>query len=267
MSKSNQVVPSLLKEAGQRGILSTTSLQTLNALDLGTAIQDALGVSADDIQASEVFLLSLLVDDSSSIRFGNNTQNMRDAYNLILEAQSESKSEDDFLVHVRMLNSGILVPYVVLREAPRLDTQNYNPQGGTPLYDRAIELLGTVVAKEREFKRQGVPVRTYSVIISDGNDESSSRHAADVANLVRDMTNSEEHNHIVAAWGVNDGATDFQRVFREIGVPDQLILTSGSDKHSIRQTAGVISKSVKMASQTSAGFSKTFAGGFGGSAP
>ena len=46
----------------------------LTADTLGSAIMTGLGeVSIDDIDTSEIFMVTLLIDDSDSIRFGSNT--------------------------------------------------------------------------------------------------------------------------------------------------------------------------------------------------
>src|SRR5262250_2064121 len=81
-----------------------------------------------------------------------------------------------------------------------------------PLYDQTVVLLGTVLAKAQEFADNGVPVRTVTLIITDGADEHSRRATAQtVATLVQDMQQAE--THIVAAMGIEDGSTDFRRVF------------------------------------------------------
>src|SRR5437899_209834 len=83
---------------------------------------------------------------------------------------------------------------------------------GTPLYQQSVALLGTVLAKSQEFADAGVPVRTVTLIITDGADECSGGvGAGDVAALVRDLQRAE--SHIVAAMGIDDGGhTDFRRV-------------------------------------------------------
>ena len=250
----------MFSSARAQGILSEESLETLTGTeDLGAAIQDALGTPADDIDASEVFLLTQLVDDSGSIRFGSNAQYVRDGHNLIIDALSGSKSENDILASASALNKGLIYAYGPLKNVPRLDNKNYDPSGGTPLYDQTIVTLGTVLAKEREFATQaGVPVRTITLIITDGNDEGSRKRAADVLPIVRDMLKRE--NHIIGAMGIDDGSTDFRKVFGEMGIDDKWILTPKNDPKSIREAFVVFSKSSVQASKGAASFSKM--GGF-----
>lgn len=253
-------VNSLFTQAAQDGTISPASLSILSGIN--TQIQSALGVTADNIDASEVFLLGILVDDSSSIASArkkdgtllNNEQNVRDGTNLAVDALRDSKSENDILLLVETLNQGVLFPYQPIAQAPKLTNANYRGYGNTPLYDKSIGMLGAVIAKEQEFAAQGVPVRTATLIVSDGADVGSLRRAHEVAVIVQDMLRRE--NHIVAAMGIDDEETDFVAVFSSMGISPQWILTPKNDPSSIRKAFQVFSNSAKQASQGGASFSQ-----------
>jgi hypothetical protein len=143
-----------------------------------------------------------------------------------------------------------------------MTTQNYNPNLGTPLYDQTLILLGTVLAKAQEFADNGVPVRTVTLIITDGADGVSIHaDAKRVASVVKDMLKAE--THIVAAMGIDDGYTDFRQVFKEMGIRDEWILTPGNSESEIRKAFQVFSQSAVRVSQSSANFNNTSLGGFG----
>ncbi len=260
MASQAPQVGDLLKDAHDRGIISGEAFQTLAAQDLGRQIQNALGVSPDDIEASEVFLNGLLIDDSGSIRFAGNAEHVRQGHNLVLEALTDSKSENDILVTAMALNQGLLYAVRPIGDALRLDSSNYNPSGGTPLYDQIPVILGTMLAKEREFAAQGIPVRTATLIVTDGADAGSRKTAQDVRPVVEDLLRRE--NHIIAAMGIDDGTTDFRQVFRDVGIPDEWILTPGNSASEIRKAFQVYSRSSVQASQGADAFSQL--GGFGG---
>ncbi len=258
MSSKTTRVDQLFSQAAGQGNIPQDSLQALH--DLGAEIEQAMGISVDDVNASEVFLLMMEDDDSTSIRMNGNTQHVRDGHNLVLDSTAESASGDDVLVHTAYLNAGTLHGYVPLGQAPRLTAKNYNPSGYTPLYDCTLKVLGAVLAKEQEFANQGVPVRTVTVITTDGADKGSMFTPSDVAKLVRSMLARE--NHIVAFVGIDDGETNFRDIAKQMGVPDEWILTPGSDKHSIRQAFGLVSKASKSAAQGTQSFSSTAKQGF-----
>jgi hypothetical protein len=251
---SSNRVSRLFTDAAREGALSSDSLTMLNIADLGTQIQNALGVSVDDVHASEVVCLTLMPDDSGSIAQAGNAQAVREGHNAVLDALSGSSRRDAVLVHTRFLNGHVLQPYAPLANAARLTSANYSPSLGTPLYDQTVVLLGTVLAKAQDFLNAGVAVRTVTLIISDGGDCNSVTHKArDVASLVADMLAQERH--IVAALGIDDGTTDFRKVFRDMGIADRWILTPKNDKTEIRRAFQMFSQSaVKATSGAMGGF-------------
>ncbi|HEY9618762.1 MAG TPA: hypothetical protein V6C78_00250 [Crinalium sp.] len=255
----------LFQSAQDEGVLSSASLQALNVFDIGAQIQAGLGISVDDVMASEVVLVTIMPDDSGSIQYSNNAATVRAGHNTVLDALLNSNQQDNILIHNRYLNGFVLYPYCPVSQAVRMDAQNYNPNQGTPLYDQAVVLLGTVLAKAQEFSDNGVPVRTVTLLITDGADAHSQRATAKtVRSLVQDMLMTE--NHIIAAMGIDDGGqTDFRQVFQDMGIRNEWILTPGNSQKDIRNAFQVFSQSAVRASQTAKGFSQTSLGGFGAS--
>jgi len=261
MSKGANV-KELIKTAQQGGILSKASAQSLIVTDIGEQIQAALGMPADQMQASEVVLVTMMMDDSGSIRFAGNSQAVRDGHNLVIEALLTSKQNKNILIHTRYLNGSVLYPYSLLSQAVQMDTHNYDPNEGTPLYDQTMVVLGTVLAKQQEFVENGVPVRAVTLLVTDGHDEHSTRNnAKDCASLIKDMLMQE--THIIAAMGIDDGATNFHDVFKNMGIRDEWILTPDKTQSEIRKAFRVFSQSAVRASQSAKTFSQTALGGFG----
>ncbi|NJO21575.1 MAG: hypothetical protein HC838_18135, partial [Spirulinaceae cyanobacterium RM2_2_10] len=151
MSQTTPNLNQLFENAQNEGLLSTTSMQALNVTDIGAEIQAGLGISIDDVTTSEVVLVTIMPDDSSSIRFSGNAQAVRGGHNAILDALSVTAQRDSILIHNRYLNGHVLYPYCGLDQAQRMTPQNYDPNQGTPLYDQTVVLLGTVLAKAQEF--------------------------------------------------------------------------------------------------------------------
>lgn len=165
----------LFQNAQDDGLLSNASRHALDVADIGAQIQAGLGIAIDDVMSSEVVLVTIMPDDSGSIRFSGNAQAVRGGHNSILDALSQTHQKDNILIHNRYLNGHVLYPYCPLEQAVRMTPQNYNPNLGTPLYDQTLVLLGTVLAKSQEFSENGVAVRTVTLIITDGADEGSKR--------------------------------------------------------------------------------------------
>jgi hypothetical protein len=259
-SKNTPSVNGLFQAAHAEGVLSPGSLQTLTGHNLGAKIQAGLGVGVDDVHSSEVLLVTVMPDDSGSIRFSGNAQAVREGHNLVMEALESSKQGDGILAHTRYLNGRVLYPYRPIEDHEKMTPQNYDPMQGTPLYDQAVVLLGSVLAKAQEFADNGVVARSVTLLITDGADEHSTRSkASDVRRIVDDLLRSE--THIVAAMGIDNGATNFRKVFADMGIPDQWVLTPKASPSAIREAFQVFSQSAVRASQAAA-FSNTALGGF-----
>ena len=254
-------ISGLIAGAQTDGILSHAAVSALNINDVGAQIAAAMGVPAMETQATEVVLVNLLIDDSGSIRMvAGNAEAIREGHNTMLGALKGSKQGDGVQVHARYLNGTILYPYVPLSGAIEMTQRNYNPNGGTPLFDQSLVMLGTVVSKLMDFQNNGIPARTVTVFATDGADMGSNASAADVAKVVRDLLKQE--SHIVCGLGVSDGQTDFDKVFEEMGIPKEWRLIVGNNPSEIRKAFAMVSKSAVRASQNAASFSKTAAGGF-----
>ena len=247
----------LLADAHKVGTLSAASMLALDVVDLGAQIQAGLGVAVDDVAASEVVLVTMMPDDSQSIAAAHNVAAVRNGHNQVLESLRRSRQAGEVFAHCRYLNGTVLYPYVALGDTVEMDDHNYDPRHGTPLYDQTVVLLGTVIAKSAELAQAGVPVRTVTLLITDGGDFGSTRCGAkDVRAIVADMLAQE--NHVVAAMGISDGTTDFRAVFRDMGIPDRWILTPGNSASEIRKAFQVFSQSAVAVTAGAA-----FIGGFG----
>lgn len=256
---NNNNLQDLLNDAKDDGLLDQNAADALiNVVDLGQTIQDNLGVSAVDIDSTEVFGLFTLIDDSGSIRFTGNTQVVRDGYNGIVEALKKSASRDDIINTVMLLNAGVFQPPVALENSRLLD-HTFNPSGGTPLYDKTLELSALATLKRQEFAATGASFRGVLLLISDGKDEGS-RNSVKKVRPVLDSLQQQEVFQVIAL-GIDDGHTDFNAVFREMGVLPENILTVSSDPSSIRKAFGVVSRATLSASQ---GGSVSKSGGLGG---
>jgi len=258
----SQNVNQLFQSAKEEGLLSQTSFNTLTVADIGQDIENALGVRADDIQASEVILLTIMPDDSGSISSAGNIDNVINGHNMIIEALKKAKQSNNILAHTKYLNGQILFDYRLLDQSVLMDKNNYSANQGTPLYDETVKLLGTVIAKSQEFSDNGVPVRTITLIITDGQDEHSKKFSTKHCKaIISDMLKTE--NHIIAAMGINNGSTNFKQIFNEMGIQDNQILTPGNSEKEIRLAFNLFSQSAIRASQSSKNFSQVSIGGFG----
>lgn len=259
----------LLEDSGLDA--GAVSQMQLTADALGPAINAGLGdVTIDDITTAEVVLVTVLVDDSSSIQFGGNAGIMREGVNEILDSLKGSKQSASVLISCRYLNApagtdhGVLYPYRPLDGAVRLDQHNYHPSGGTPLLDQTAVTLTGVATKMAEFEQGGVAARAVTVIVTDGAEQGSHqyRYPVELKPTVDGLLKSEAH--IIAGMGISDGTTDFRKLFQDMGLQDDWILSPKNSESEIRRAFQLVSQSAVRASQAQGGsFSQVALGGFG----
>lgn len=252
---------SIFQAMADQGELSQVALQTLQIVDYGAQIKDAMGISVDDVQATETTIVTMELDDSGSM--SPMVNEVVDGVNSLRQALLDSKQGNGILLLVDLFNAGMLSPYTLIKNAPLLDRATYERvMGGTPLYDKTVEALSRSLAKKKEFSDNAVPARTYTVIVTDGEDLHSRSHdARSVRRLVEDMLNQEDH--LIFGVGISNGRTEFKKVFGDMGIPDNCILTPKNTNSEVRKAFQFVSQSAVRASQSAANFSSVKVGGFG----
>jgi hypothetical protein len=186
------------------------------------------------LEQDNVIYIAVVPDDSASIAGENklgkdNTQDVIGGHNAIIDALQASKEKDRILFKTQYLNSDyILNDWVPLYEAKRLSTDNFKPEGGTPLYDKTILLLGSVVLERARAKKRGQDARWGILVVSDGDDTVSSRKAEEVKIILDNMRERGEllvncepdnrHAGSIAFMGIDDGTTDFEKIARSMGI-------------------------------------------------
>lgn len=246
--KKNSPIQNLLSQAAASGSLSPQGLQSLSGADLQGKLQAGLGTPALGVRASEVLLVSIMPDDSSSIETAGQTQAIRDGHALVIETLRQSQAAESILIQTRLLNGTLIQPFAPIEQATLLDGKNYKPNRGTPLYDQSVVLLGSVLAKIQEFESAGILARSITLILTDGADvHSRQAKARDVACLARDLTKRE--GHIFAGMGVSDGQTDFRQVFTDMGIGSSWILTPKASPGALLDAFQIFSRMALSASR------------------
>lgn len=261
---STQAIHDLLQSAVDDGAITQATLNGLNIADLGATIQNSLGIPPIQYTASStVTLVTLLIDDSSSIASARNTDNVINGVNSILDALTASKQGDTLQIHIELLNKGSMGGFKLLKDTDKLSRATYQPNGCTPLYDQMQKMCLLMLAKAQWYMDAGIDCRSVLYVVTDGEDVGSREATpAKVNAIVTSMLQQEIH--VVGAVGIADGHTDFRRVFASMGIPDGWILTPANDPSEIRKAFQMISQSATKVSQTAGGsLSTVAAGGFG----
>lgn len=247
----------LIDSAKKAGAISEESRKALGNVD---PKKFSLGAPVDKYKGDDVLLAATLIDDSGSLNMASNAEAVRIGHNAVIQALLDSERPSAIWFHTRYLHGWELNPWNQLEKATKMDRSNYRPDDGTPLYDETAVILGSIIAKTQEFRNNWTTVRSATLIVTDGADnESRLQTAAMIKSIVTDMYATGIH--IIAAMGIDDGSTDFRRVFIEMGIRENLILIPGSTPDEIRKAFGLFGKMARQASNFD-NFDSTFKGGF-----
>ena len=213
---------------------------------------------------SPIMLLTMMIDDSTSMRFFDNFQTVMEGHNSVLDVLAASDKAPLFVARTQYMHGKALASgYCPLNRVPRMTLENYHLIGGTPLFTASRRILWYVKRRTQEYVEEGNDVRTLTLLLTDGhNRESRKRNttAQDVYNVVKPMIASGQH--IIAGVGVASPLADFRQVFLEMGIPAQWILTLRSAEE-IRDAFGRFSESATKSSVSKRSFAETQVAGFG----
>jgi uncharacterized protein YegL len=245
----SNTLKNLFQNAQASGVLSAQSSVMLSGQIGAVVVAGAAGLPAENITATDVTLVTVLIDASSSIQASRLEQAVRDGQNALVDAFAGSREKDSIMLALWTFNDKpkVLHSYVPVSDAARLDAKNYRGTGSTALYDTWCDALAANVAYAEKLRDSGTPVRSVVVIITDGEDVGSKRRAADCARLSRDLLASEQF--VLAFVGVGDEA-NFRAVARSMGVPDGSIeIQSSTTPSALRAVFQMVSRSAIRVSQ------------------
>jgi uncharacterized protein YegL len=241
-------VASLFAGAAQAGTISAATSTLLTGHLGSVVIAGAAGMDTEDIMASEVTLVTVLIDKSSSIASRTLEQSIRDGQNLLVEAFATSRERDSVLMALWTFNNEVTVhhAYVPVTDALKLDASNYAAVGSTRLYDTWCDALAANVAYAQRLQSSGTPCRSIVVIITDGEDCGSRQTASACKKISRDLLASEQF--VLAFVGVGSDV-DFHKVAKSMGVPDDCIaVQANATPATMRQLFRMVSQSAVRAS-------------------
>jgi hypothetical protein len=246
---SSQNLTNLFSLAVQSGILSPQSSSLLTGNLGNVVVAGAAGTELENITATDVTLVTVLIDRSSSIENRQLAQAVRDGQGLLVDAFSCAKERDSIMMALWTFNDDpeVLHSYVPVVDATRLTRFNYRPGGSTCLYDTWCDALAANVAYAQRLRDGGTPCQSVVVVITDGEDVGSKRQPRDCAKLSADLLASEQF--VLAFVGVGKDV-DFRAVAKGMGIPDRCVLVCDkATPTALRQAFHMVSQSAIRASR------------------
>ncbi len=239
----------LLAAAAAAGTISQTTATQISGNLGNVVLAGAAGKALEDITATDVTLVTVLIDASSSIKARDLEQAIRDGHAQLVKAFSGARERDSILLAVWSFNSDLDVvhSYLPVDEAVPLTDQNYQGRGQTRLYDTWCDALTSNVVYAQRLRDGGTPTRSVVVVITDGEDFGSRKSPAECARLSKELLASETFTLAFVGVGTD---VKFDDVAQSMGVPAGCILVQrDATASSLRRTFQLVSQSAIRASQ------------------
>ncbi len=224
---------------------ATASLVLVDNLD-AVALAGCNGVDIDDISSDDVTLVAVALDESSSM--SGERQAVIDGFNQMLKALQDSRQADSILLSTWTFSTApkLAFSYTPVPKIAPLTLNDYNPNGGTALYDTLLDVMTGLVAYGQMLRDNGVRTRCVIVTISDGEDNSSRVASTQVRTVSNALVAQETYT--LAYVGV--GSANLRQIADEVGFP--AVLTVNASASEIRRTFQQVSASIIRSNQ--AGF-------------
>lgn len=229
---------SLFKDNSTNGMSRQSVDLLIQNLD-GQAGLGCIGAQVDDLNTDDVTLLSVIVDQSSSM--GSVRDDVIDAFNQMTRALNDSKAADSIIMSTWTFDnsSNLLFGYTPIDQVKDLTKVEYNPGGATALYDAVLDGFTGIVGYGQDLRNNGIRTRSIVVVISDGADNVSNNTSAAVRTVAQDLIKQEFYT--LAFVGLGNAPT-FTQIAQSMGFPN--VLTAQNSPSEIRKTLNMISGSV-----------------------
>lgn len=249
----------LFKDAQQCGEISPGSAALLSGLS--ARINRTMSLLPVTPQVTDQTQLCMLLDNTPSMENNDNHLAVIEGHNLVVNALLTAKAVNSIESLTALINpcpkytrkitgDNDEFQWGALRAAPRLDKRGYIHGSSTPLYDRCLEILGSVLARTKWWEDMyGVQTRSVTLLMTDGGNNDGKMKSKDVASVVADMLAMEKHR--IFFMGVACGGIDFKEIGREMGIPDQCIGVVERDPKAIRSRFQLFSQSAVAVAQGS----------------
>jgi hypothetical protein len=259
----------LFKDALESGEISPGSALLLNGLS--ARINRTMAAPVVKPTVTEQTQLCMLIDNSPSMEYNSNDFAVIEGHNEVVNSLMTARAVNSIETLTVLLNNSPDYArritgdadnfrWANLKAAPRLDKKGFIAGSGTPLYDRCIETLGSVIARTKWWEdTYGIQTRSITLLMTDGDNNGSKAKASDVACLVNDMLAMEKHR--IFFMGVQLNSLDFKKIGTEMGIPANCIDIVERDPRAIRarfqlfsQSASAIASGASTAAIQSIGF-------------
>ncbi len=130
-----------------------------------------------DTKIKRILEYVFVIDKSKSMR--GYEKMTADLFNLMLEKQGRSYDETYVSTVLFDTESTVIYDRVTIDKVKKMTKGDYTANGGTALVDALGDAIHRTVENQKQLIEEDFPMHTVFVIVSDGNDDSSSKYSVD----------------------------------------------------------------------------------------
>jgi hypothetical protein len=239
-----------------QGISKQRARQQIQGAGLGSDAEDALvanldetvllgcvGLAADDLDAADATIVSVVIDMSGSM--APHKKAVIDAYNSMQRALSDARAASAILTTTWFFSDAprLLSGFEPVAKKTPLSSAVYRPDGGTALHDAILGAMTGLVSYGQALWDSGVPSKRILFVLSDGDDNASKANAQSVSAAAHALAREEAYTLAFAGFGI----ADLGAVARSLGFPH--VISAGANESEIRAVFRQVSQSVIRVSQ------------------
>lgn len=244
-------IQDLFADAQDEGLQDQASAILVENLD-SIALAGCNGADLTEINTDDVTLVAAVIDASGSM--SGVRQAVVESFNTMLDSFNGSKQADSILVSAWSFNDAARLhfSYTPAPSVAKLTWGEYDPDGGTALYDTLLYVMAGMVAYGQTLRNGGIRTRGIIVVFSDGGDNTSRAQAYQVSTVSDGLMAQEIYTLAYAGFGVPDPTA----LAAQVGFPT--VIPAGSGPSEIRRIFRQVSASVVRASQATIGAGNAF---------
>lgn len=226
--------------------------------DFNTSSFQFSGVSVDILESNEYTLVNLVLDMSGSVN--SYYQELISMIKTVIETLRDPRAPfaENILFRLVSFNNHVYEEHGFI-PLTAINIDGYNsitsPTGATALYDACINAAEATKVYGLNLTAQDYSVNAINIVVTDGGDNVSSKSAADVRALTKDLIQNEAVESIRSILvGVNTSCqwSDVKQTlerFKIEGEFDQYIDISDATPSAMAGLSGFVSKSVSLQAQ------------------
>ena len=209
----------------------------------------------EDLGASEYTLATVVVDVSSSVN--SFRQGIEECVQEVVKACGRSPRADNLMLRVLLFNTH-LQEFHGFRPLAQCNVDDYKgaiqPNGGTALFDAAYNGIEGSVKYGKTLVDNDFDVNGIVIVITDGDDNSSSMTAKSVGDALDNVRIQESLESVVSILvGINrsggSGLSNYLQTFKDQAGFSQYIELDKADERALAKLADFVSRSISSQSQ------------------